>query len=161
MAYVVARPGGRFEIRESLHTPGGPRARTLAGFKTLTDEVLAKATRRAQRPFDVDAVLASGRRAGAPTRIGARHNGGDATGRFLEASRRMALSLQRQPAVRAADPGAVLIDLLGFAEAVARNQPRRSFAALEFPVLSRLAEARRDSAEDRPALRPRRCASLD
>ena len=67
VAYVVTRPGRRFEIRESLHTPGGSRARSLAGFDVLTDAVLARAARRAQRPFDVGAVLASGRRAGAPS----------------------------------------------------------------------------------------------
>ena len=41
MAYVVARPKGRFEIRESVHTPKGPRARSLANFPELTDDVLA------------------------------------------------------------------------------------------------------------------------
>jgi hypothetical protein len=148
MAYVVARPKGRFEIRESVHTPDGPRARSLAGFDVLTEAVLAKAARRAQRPFDVEAVLASGRRAGAPARVGA---GGeaDAQRRFVEASRRMARRLQRPPAVRPADPGAVLIDLLGFADAVARHQPPRPPAPLEFPVLSRLAKSRRGS--PRPA----------
>ena len=70
MAYVVVRPKGRFEIRESLHTPDGPRARSLAGFDVLTDGVIAKAARRAQRPFDVEAVLASARRAGAWARLG-------------------------------------------------------------------------------------------
>ena len=56
MAYVVARPKGRFEIRESVHTPKGPRARSLANFAQLTDEVLATARRRATRPFDAEAV---------------------------------------------------------------------------------------------------------
>jgi hypothetical protein len=156
MAYVVARAKGRFEVRESLHTPDGPRARSLAGFEVLSDEVLAKAARRAQRPFDVAAVLASGRRAGAPVRVDV---GGEVDGaggeadasrkRFVEASRRMARALQRPPARRPADPGAALIDLLGFADAVARNQPPRPPAPLEFPVLSRLVEGRRRSA--RPA----------
>ncbi|HEV2943923.1 MAG TPA: hypothetical protein VGX26_02260 [Solirubrobacteraceae bacterium] len=143
MAYVVARPKGRFEIRESLHTPAGPRARGLAGFDVLTDEVLAKAARRAQRPFDVEAVLASGRRAGAPSATGAWRETGDSPSRFVQASRRMALALQRPPALRPADPGSALIHLLGFADAVTASQPARPFAPLEFPVLSRLATASR------------------
>ena len=146
MAYVVARRKGRFEIRESLHTPDGPRARSLAGFDVLTDEVVAKAAQRAQRPFDVEAVLASARRAGAPAMIAAWRKTGDSSSRFVEASRRMALALQRAPALRPTDPGAALIDLLGFADAVTRSQPARPFEPLAFPVLSRLVEDRRGSA---------------
>jgi hypothetical protein len=145
MAYVVARPKGRFEIRESLHTPDGPRAQSLAGFDVLSDAVLAKAARRAQRPFDVGAVLASGHRAGAPTTVGAGEEA-DTRERFVNASRRMAQALQRPPALRPVDPGAALIDLLGFADAVTRNQPPRPRVPLEFPVLSRLVEGRRSSA---------------
>ena len=69
MAYVTVRRNGRFEIRESLHTPRGPRARSLASFATLTDEVLAKAATRATRPFDAGAVVASARRAHAPVAL--------------------------------------------------------------------------------------------
>jgi len=145
MAYVVARPKGRFEIRESLHTPDGPRARSLAGFDVLTDAVLAKAARRAQRPFDIEAVLASGRRAGAPARVEAEGETDDARERFVGASRRMARALQRPPARRPVDPGAALIELLGFADAVTLNQPPRPAAPLKFPVLSRLFENRRGS----------------
>ena len=145
MAYVVARPKGRFEIRESLHTPDGPRARSLAGFEVLTDAVLTKAAGRAQRPFDTAAVLASGRRAGAPTRVGAPGEANNARERFVESSRRMARALQRPPAYRPIDPGTALIELLGFADAVTRNQPPRSPAPLKFPVLSRLIEERRSS----------------
>jgi len=144
MAYIVARPKGRFEIRESLHTPDGSRAHSLAGFDVLSDAVLAKAAGRAQRPFDVGAVLASGRRAGAPTTADA---GGeaDARGRFVAVSRRMARALQRPPALRPVDPGAALIELLGFADAVTHSQPPRPPVPLEFPVLSRLVESRRGS----------------
>jgi len=53
----------------------------------------------------------------------------------------MALTLQRGPAFRPADPGAALIDLLGFADAVTASQPARPSEPLAFPVLSRLAEA--------------------
>jgi hypothetical protein len=153
MAYVVARRKGRFEIRESLHTPDGPRARSLAGFDVLTDEVVAKAARRAQRPFDVEAVLASARRAGAPAMIAAWRKTGDSPSRFVQASRRMALAMRRPPALRPADPGATLIDLLGFADAVTASQPARPFAPLEFPALSRLVEDRQRSARSRGSAR--------
>jgi hypothetical protein len=147
MAYVVGRPKGRFEIRESVHTPAGPRARSLAGFDVLTDEVLAKAARRAQRPFDLEAVLVSGRRAGAPSTVGDDRRASESSrSRFVETSRRMALALQRPPVTRSLDPGAALIDLLGFAEAVTRSQPARPFEPLEFPALARLVQERRASA---------------
>lgn len=146
MAFVVARPKGRFEIRESLHTANGPRARSLAGFDVLTDEVVAKAARRARRPFDVEAVLASGRRAGAPATVAvAGRESESSRRRFVESSRRMALALRRSPATGSTDPGAALIELLGFADAVTASQPARPFAPLAFPVLSRLVEDRRGS----------------
>jgi hypothetical protein len=156
MAFVVARRNGRFEVRESLHTPDGSRARSLAGFDVLTDEVLVKAARRAERPFDAGAVLASGRRAGAPVgaMTAARRDTQDSPSRFVEVSRRMALALQRPPAVRAADPGTALIDLLGFADAVTRNRPVRPFEPLAFPVLSRVVEDRRNPVDAVGSARP-------
>jgi hypothetical protein len=154
MAYVVARPRGRFEVRESLHTPRGPRARSLVGFAVLTDEVVAEAAKRASRPFGADAVIASARRAGAPVTsgvAGAVDGNRDSSRRFLESSRRMALSLRPRSSSRSrpADPGAVLIDLLGFADAVTSSQPARPHEPLEFPVLARLVEARRESSRGR------------
>jgi hypothetical protein len=147
MAYVVARPRGRFEIRESIHTPAGPRARSLAGFNVLADDVLAKAARRAQRPFDPEAVLASARRAGAPSTAGAAGAASENPhGRFVRASRRMALSLQREPHNAPPDPGKTLIDLLGFADAVTHSQPARPPEPLRFPVLARAGEDRGDRA---------------
>jgi hypothetical protein len=144
MAYVVARPRGRFEVRESLHTPKGPRARSLAGFDVLTDEVLAAAAARSTRPFDAEAVIASAGRAGARVMTGAglvATGVGDSSRRFVEASRRMARSMRRGLASPAReDPGAALIDLLGFADAVARSQPPRPYEPLRFPVLARLVE---------------------
>jgi hypothetical protein len=162
MAYVVARPKGRFELREALRTPKGPRSRSLAGFYALTDDALAAAARRARRPFDVGSVIASARRAGAPVRIhgpasrgsatvappataGGEGAAGDSSKRFVEASRRMAFSLRPSPASpKLADPGATLVDLLGFADAVRRSQPARPHRALGFPVLSRLVKERAD-----------------
>jgi hypothetical protein len=168
MAYVVARHNRRFEVRESLHTPNGPRARTLAGFSVLTDEILATAAAKAERPFDVHAVLASGRRAGAPVvaTIGAECSAGAGeadsaqggtrdepeTGgsgsQFVESSRRMALTLGQLPTARQrqTNPGTALIDLLGFADAVTRGQPTRLFEPLTFPVLRTLVDDRRRAA---------------
>ncbi len=151
MAYVVTRPNGRYEVRESLYTSKGPRSRSLAGFEVLTGEVLATAARRATRPFDTGAVIASGRRAGAPVTAvsGAASGVGGSSRRFVEASRRMALSLRRPSLSRPADPGAALIDLLGFADAVRGSLPARRFEPLAFPVLARLAEDRRGAASSR------------
>jgi hypothetical protein len=72
----------------------------------------------------------------------------------------MALTLQRPPTVRPADPGAALIDLLGFADAVTRNQPARPFEPLAFPPLSRLVSDRRGSAISPPgSWRCTRCST--
>jgi hypothetical protein len=144
MAFVVARRGGRFEIRESLHTANGPRSRTLAGFDVLTEEVLAAAARRAQRPFDREAVIGSGRRAGARVRIatsGARR----AQDRFLAGSKRMASALGKPPAdidIGHADAGVALMKLLSFVDMVRAAQPPRPFEPLVFPALSHFAERR-------------------
>src|SRR5690242_6322869 len=58
MAFLVRRPGGRFEIRESRATPSGPRARTLATFRVLTGDVLTQARARAHAPFDTAKIKA-------------------------------------------------------------------------------------------------------
>ncbi len=161
MAYVVSRPRGRFEIRESVHTPRGPRARSLANFARLTDEVLATARRRASRPFDPEAVRASAGRAGAQvdprrrrrTRVGAHTRSARTEARrFVQSSRRMAASLADRPpeaAGRRRDPGDTLIDLLNFAEQITPFTPEREAERLAFPVLARVAaatEARRSAA---------------
>jgi hypothetical protein len=58
MAYFVHRGDNRFDLREAISTPDGPRSRTLATFRApLTPEVLERAAARATRPFDRDAVL--------------------------------------------------------------------------------------------------------
>lgn len=68
MAFVVARPGGRYEIRESESTPAGPRARTLAAFRVLTSDVLSEAGSRARRPFDAAKIRARAGELGVPRR---------------------------------------------------------------------------------------------
>lgn len=57
MAFVVERADGRFEIRETVRTPKGPRARTLAIFAECSDEVLDQAENRAVGRFDRQAIL--------------------------------------------------------------------------------------------------------
>ena len=152
MAYVVARPRGRFEIRESLHTPKGPRARTLANFEQLTDKVLDTARLRASRPFDPDAVRASAEKArsvAAARRPGQGRLGGAATPRrrvlrqFAESSRRMAAALESRPprAGSAPDPGDALIDLLDLVALVSDFQAPRRPEPLRFPPLARLRAA--------------------
>ncbi len=66
MATVIQRADGRFEIRESLVTPKGPRSRTLAIFSSLSVGVLDRAQRRATRPFDRAMVRQRAMRIGAP-----------------------------------------------------------------------------------------------
>jgi hypothetical protein len=70
MAFVVKRADGRFEIRESEAGAKGPRARTLATFRRLSDDVLDRAATRARHPFDREIVrqraVALGVAAGAP-----------------------------------------------------------------------------------------------
>jgi hypothetical protein len=150
MAYVVARPKGRFEIRESVHTPKGPRARSLANFRELSDDVLARARQRATRPFDADAVRAAAARVAAARPREARSAAGAApddtlhhrrpgTRQFVEASRRMARSVERVPAPSARrEPGDVLIGLLGFVARVKPFGPARAAEPLAFPPLARL-----------------------
>jgi len=66
MAYVVERrdprPEGptssRYEIRESVMTSAGPRARTLVTFRVLTAAVIADAAARAERRFDAEKIRA-------------------------------------------------------------------------------------------------------
>ena len=70
MAYVVAREGRRYEVRESSSTSRGPRARTLATFATFDDEVLARVHARAAVPVDESALLRSARKAGATVTVG-------------------------------------------------------------------------------------------
>ncbi|HEX5065518.1 MAG TPA: hypothetical protein VFY49_05350 [Myxococcota bacterium] len=67
MAYLARRPGGRFDIRESVLTARGPRSRTLATFRgSLTPEVLERAGRRATRPLDVALLRARAEALGIP-----------------------------------------------------------------------------------------------
>lgn len=95
MAYVVAKVGGVFEIRESHATAGGPRSRTLASFRTLTAEVLEKAGARASKPLDADEVRRAAQRRGAPVASSASDVAAAALLRELEEGRPPRASLAR------------------------------------------------------------------
>jgi hypothetical protein len=65
MPFLVLRADGRFEIREAIATPRGPRARSLASARgALGPEVLERAARRATRPFDAERLREKARALG-------------------------------------------------------------------------------------------------
>ena len=66
MAFVTANKRGGFEIRESQSTPKGPRSRTLATFRELTDDVIDKARARATKPLSAEELRRAAQRVGAP-----------------------------------------------------------------------------------------------
>jgi hypothetical protein len=66
MAYVTANRRGGFEVRESRTTANGPRSRTLATFRELDDEVIARVRERAEKPPSADELREAALRAGAP-----------------------------------------------------------------------------------------------
>ncbi len=70
MAYVVARHGGVWEVRESRATAAGPRSRTLATFRTLTPEIVERARARSAKPLHPSDLRKAALRAGAPVASG-------------------------------------------------------------------------------------------
>ena len=66
MAFILDRGGGAWEIRESHATVAGPRSRTLATFRTLTPEIIARAQARSSKDLDASELCQAARRAGAP-----------------------------------------------------------------------------------------------
>jgi hypothetical protein len=151
MAYVVRRRDGRFEIRESVQTDKGPRARTLANFAVLSEDVLRRAEGRSSRPFDRQAVRKSADRhdtplddvaPASPTAAGVPSR---STAHFVAASRRFVTAASEVPEHLRSDSGEALIELIGFAEEVARHQPRRRNEPLRFPSLSQMVSSKRAS----------------
>jgi hypothetical protein len=65
MAFVVANRNGTYEIRESRNTPKGPRSKTLATFRELSDEIIEKARSKASTPLDGEELRSAARRVGA------------------------------------------------------------------------------------------------
>jgi hypothetical protein len=66
MAYVTSNRRGDFEVRESRQTAKGPRSRTLATFRSLDAEVIARARERAENPPSAEQLREAALRAGAP-----------------------------------------------------------------------------------------------
>jgi hypothetical protein len=68
MAYVVATKPGRYEVRESVATPRGPRSRTLVSFRELTTETIERVREKAEKPPTAEELTRLALRAGAPVR---------------------------------------------------------------------------------------------
>jgi hypothetical protein len=155
MAYVVRRPAGRWEIRESYATPKGPRSRTLASFSALTPEVAAGAQKAARGSIDPDGLLRAARRAGAPIARAPQDALAEALIRALARGpairpglRRLLLERLRAREARSSRPddsfhewigrtpaerGEALVELLGLGDRLPK--PKRN--ALGFPRLAR------------------------
>jgi hypothetical protein len=118
MAYVTARPGGTWEIRESVSTPKGPRSRTLASFRTLTSEIVEQARARAAKPLSPDDVRRAARRAGAPVDLATADK---AAGDLL---RELANGREPHPILRQ-----LLIDALQAGPPVRLGEPARTFGS--------------------------------
>lgn len=82
MAYVVRRPGDRFELRESRWTQDGPRSRTLVTFRELSTEAIELALARSHGVITKADLVAVARRAGAPV---ARSRADEAGARLIAA----------------------------------------------------------------------------
>ena len=95
MTYVVARPGERWEARESRSTAAGPRSRTLATFKMLTPDVLERVRTRSSTTFDPRELRKAALRAGAPVA------GDDADRAAGELLAKLATGDKPRPALRA------------------------------------------------------------
>jgi len=65
MAYLVRRPGGKVQIRESVRTEHGPRSKILASFRgALNEEILSAAATKAVRPLDRAGLIAKAKALG-------------------------------------------------------------------------------------------------
>lgn len=150
MAYVVRRPNGSWEIRESVATERGPRSRTLATFRRFTPPVIERALRAATRPTSATEIHQAAARAGALS------TAADDAARALLAEvaagrlpspglRRLVLGMLSEPpahdppgaeaaewfAASDEERGEVLRDLLGLVDAL----PQRPRRPLSFPPL--------------------------
>jgi hypothetical protein len=94
MAYVVATKPGRYEVRESVSTPKGPRSRTLASFRELTAETIERAQAKSEKPPTAEELTHLALRAGAPIR------GSELDHAASETLRRIASGEQPDPKLR-------------------------------------------------------------
>jgi hypothetical protein len=161
MAFVVPTKSGRFELRESINTPKGPRSRTLASFRELDRAVVEKARERASKALDPVELRRAARRAGAPVArspadMAAREliaelgkgrephpilrrmlldllSDGPAEGGEASASREAEHAVAEWMAARPDERGKALVDLLLLADALPHGG--RKGKPLEFPRL--------------------------
>jgi hypothetical protein len=157
VAYVVARANGRFEIRESVHTSKGPRARSLANFELLTDGVLNKAAGRSTRPFDPVAVLGSADRVGAPitpaarrASVPAKRSAVSGQGGAMESSDRPSRSKRQRITREGPDPGEELLELLRYVDQVSPFRADEETEPFLFPPLAALVAKRRSTRQGMP-----------
>jgi hypothetical protein len=153
MSYVVPSKDGAWEIRQSAATPRGPRSRTLARFRVLTDDVVQRALERAGSATNETELRRAAARAGAPV---AAPGAGAAAAQLVEdlsRGRRLPERLRRLAidalggdagvsdeeravgewiAATPAKRGETLVDLLDLADKL----PHRREGALRFPPLS-------------------------
>jgi len=95
MAYVVSTRPGRWEIRESHRTEAGPRARTLASFSELTEDVIAHALERSSSAIEPEELRKLARHAGAPVAESAAERAARALLAELAAGKRPRRALRR------------------------------------------------------------------
>jgi hypothetical protein len=143
--FIVGRPTGSWEIRESARTPAGPRARTLASFRVLDEGVLDRVAERASEAVDRDRIIQEARLAGVPVDLSAADRAARTLLAEVARGRAPSVGLRKllRPVVHGQAPegiadwfgatparrGAALRDLLDFADAL--PNPRRG--ALAFP----------------------------
>lgn len=69
MAFATETRPGRWELRESVKTPAGPRARTLASFAELDAEHIHLIVERSKTGVSAGDAVQAARRAGAPVAL--------------------------------------------------------------------------------------------
>jgi hypothetical protein len=163
MATILARPDGRFEIRESVARPGGPRSVTLAIFRELSTDVLRRAGHKATRPFDESAIKQRALGLGVPwigpsgardaRRVLARIAQGDVPNSFVDALRAsrptgvgelpdtippMLQWLDKDDFAR----GEAVRDLMRFGDRIMRSGGRARSGPLTYPILAELRNAK-------------------
>lgn len=150
MAYVTSRGSGKWELRESVSTPEGPRSRTLASFRTLSDETIENARARAAKPLTADAIKDAARRVGAPVGLAAADQAAGDLLRELDAGREphpilrqlLVEALQAQPVRLGEAPRPPERD----DEAATRQPPQGEPAAGDVVPLASLHNARASAA---------------
>ncbi len=159
MATIIARTDGRYEIRESVTTPRGPRSRTLAIFRELTPEVLDHAATRARDPLDRDEIVARAAELGLHVKRIAgdvdtaefvrRVRSGTSWPTHVRAVQTATGSVRTEPLPGHLEPmvdwmgvddetrSRTLVDLLGLADAIMQHRENaRARERLRFPPLS-------------------------